>query len=98
MKLILEKDKLNMAPEQFLRKAGYNYIRDNRRGQDSHVRRLGRGFYPRFHMYAKENESQVIFNLHIDQKQPSYAGSHMHNAEYDGEVVETEIERLKGLI
>jgi len=38
-----------------------------------------------------------MFNLHLDQKQPSYAGAHAHNAEYEGEIVEREIERLKQL-
>ncbi len=87
-----------MNPEQFLRRAGYAYIRDRRSGQDSFVRRLGSGFYPRLHIYAEEQGEKAIFNLHLDQKQPSYGGSHMHNAEYDGEVVEGEIERLKQFI
>jgi hypothetical protein len=98
MKLILDKDQLNMAPEQFLRKAGYGYIRDRNSGQDSFVRRLGSGFYPRLHMYVEENDSRIVFNLHLDQKQPSYKGSHAHNAEYDSDVVVDEVNRLKQLI
>lgn len=82
----------------FLRHAGYANIYDRRSGQESCVRRLGGGFYPRFHMYIEERGEQIIFNLHLDQKQPSYAGAHAHNAEYDGEVVEGEIERLKNLL
>ena len=98
MKLTISKNQLNMAPEQFLRRAGYGYIRDRRSGKDSFVRRLGNGFYPRLHMYVSERDDQIIFNLHLDQKQASYAGAHAHNAEYDGEVIEAEIERLRGLI
>lgn len=87
-----------MHPEQFLRQAGYGYIRDHQTGMDSFVRRLGKGFYPRLHMYAVEKDNKIILDLHLDQKQASYAGAHKHNAEYEGEVVETEIERLKQLI
>ena len=98
MKLILNKNQLGMTPEQWLRRAGYAYIRDRERDVESFVRRLGNYHYPRLHMYVSENNGQVILNLHLDQKQASYQGSHMHNAEYDGEVVETEIARLKKLV
>ncbi len=85
-----------MPAEQFLRRAGYGYIRDRRSGQESFVRRFGAGFYPRLHMYFEEKGEQIIFNLHLDQKQASYEGAnHMHNADHEGPVVEAEIERLK---
>ena len=98
MKLIIDKNRLDAAPEQFLRRAGYGYIRDRRSGQDSFVRRLSNGFYPRLHMYIEEQGDKAILNLHLDQKQASYAGAHAHNAEYDGNIVEAEIERLENLI
>ena len=87
-----------MSGEQFLRKAGYGFIRDHFTGHESYVRRLGSGFYPRLHMYVEENANEIMLNLHLDQKQASYEGSHAHNAEYDGEIVEGEIERLKNLL
>lgn len=98
MKLILNKNVLGAHPEQFLRRAGYAYIRDRKTGKESFVRRLGNGFYPRLHMYFDQNGENVIFNLHLDQKQASYEGSHMHSGEYDGEVVAGEIERLRSLV
>ncbi len=98
MKLIINKNQLDTAPEQWLRKAGYAYIRDRKSGQDSFSRRLGGGFYPRFHMYFNESGGRIIFNLHLDQKQASYLGAHKHNAEYEGELVEAEIARLKNLL
>ncbi|MDD5072013.1 MAG: hypothetical protein PHQ42_04755 [Patescibacteria group bacterium] len=98
MKLIINKSELDTAPEQWLRRVGYAYIRDRRSGQESFVRRLGSNFYPRFHMYFIEENGKVIFNLHLDQKQASYAGAHKHNAEYGGEQVESEIARLKGML
>ncbi|MDD5294903.1 MAG: hypothetical protein PHP21_03215, partial [Patescibacteria group bacterium] len=72
--------------------------RDRRSGQDSFVRRLGGNFYPRLHMYFNEDGEKIIFNLHLDQKQASYQGAHMHNAEYGGELVGAEIARLKSLL
>jgi len=96
MKLILDKNILNQAPEQILRQAGYAYLIDRRSGQESYVRRLNRGFYPRFHLYLEDQANQVILNLHLDQKQASYEGSNAHNGEYDGETVEREVERIKG--
>lgn len=92
---MLDKNVLDQQPESLLRQAGYAYLMDRYTGQESYVRRLGRGFYPRFHLYLEENAGQVIFNLHLDQKQASYQGAHAHNAEYDGETVEAEMERIK---
>ncbi len=98
MKLILEENQLNMAPEPFLRRAGYGYFRDRRSGKESFSRRLGSGIFPKLHMYVSEQGEKIVFDLHLDQKQPSYGGSRMHNAEHDGEVVEGEIARLKELV
>ena len=98
MKLIINENQLAMSSELFLRQAGYTYIRDRHSGHDSFVRRLTRNHYPRLHMYVSEQDNKIIFNLHLDQKRASYAGSHAHSAEYEGEVVEGEIERLKGFI
>jgi len=87
-----------MNPERFLRRAGYGYIRDRRTGKDSFARRLGKGHYPRLHIYIKASDNSIIFDLHLDQKQASYAGAAKHSAEYEGEVVEEEIRRLRNRI
>lgn len=95
MKLILDNNQLDQAPANLLRQAGYAYLIDRNTGQESFIRGLGRGYYPRFHLYLVEQNGQVIFNLHLDQKQASYAGVHAHNAEYDGETVAMEMARIK---
>lgn len=97
MKLIIPKLKLNSSVDQFLRQAGYAYIKSYHTEKGSYVKRLGSGHYPRLHMYSKESSENLIFDLHLDQKQPSYKGSHAHNAEYDGPIIEGEINRLKQL-
>lgn len=46
-----------------------------------------------------ENQNKIlIFNLHLDQKKPSYKGSHAHSGEYDGKLVKEEAERIKSLL
>jgi hypothetical protein len=99
MKLAVNKKRLSLNPESFLRKTGYALIHDSVTGHDSYVRRFTRDHYPRFHMYFEDLDDRIVFNLHLDQKQASYKGAdHMHNAEYDSEAVAGEIERLKGFL
>ena len=64
------------------------------------VRQIHGRAYPRFHIYLKEDREKnlLFFNLHLDQKKPSYAGSHAHSGEYTGKVVEDETERIKKII
>jgi hypothetical protein len=78
-----------------LRRAGYAPFRDPRTGKESFVRRLGAGFYPRFHLYVtKDTDETAEWQLHLDQRKPSYAGSRAHAGEYDGPLVEEEKQRI----
>lgn len=101
MKIKLAKTELGgNPPAQWLRRAGYTLIHDYRSGQDSFSRRFNREHYPRFHLYVEEldNSEYLFFNLHLDHKQASYAGSKRHSADYDGDLVEGEAKRLKALM
>lgn len=80
----------NLDPVLVLRRAGYGQVMDRRATEVSYNRRLGSGFYPRFHAYINGS----VINLHLDQKQVSYEGSSAHSGEYDGDTVETEGERI----
>ncbi|MBI2476835.1 hypothetical protein HYV72_01545 [Candidatus Uhrbacteria bacterium] len=88
------KKPLGEHPDALMRKAGYAPFRDPKSGEHSYVRRLSGDFYPRFHCYVEEGQDIVTFNLHLDQKKPSYAG-HAHAGEYEGQTVEQEIARMK---
>jgi len=77
---------------EVVRRAGYGQVNDPRAAESSWSRRLGFGFYPRFHVYINSGE----INLHLDQKQASYEGSSAHNGEYEGEAVEMEAARIAG--
>ena len=82
----------------FLRRSGYAEINDYNSGKTSYVKRLSQQHYPRFHVYINEKDGLDVISLHLDQKKPSYAGSHAHSGEYDGQVVTQEGGRIKGLI
>lgn len=75
-----------------LRRSGYGLVRDRRNPEQSFSRRLGGGFYPRFHAYLNEGN---IINLHLDQKQASYKGQTKHSGEYDGQLVDQEAKRIR---
>jgi len=86
-----------------IRRCGYAQFRDPRSGDESFTRRLGTGFYPRFHLYVEERDDVLMLNLHLDQKQPSYPSTalgaggvrwHAHSGEYDGPTVENEAARI----
>lgn len=95
MKLTINKNELKDSLEHILRQAGYARIQDRNTGQSSFVRRLTGNYYPRFHIYLKEESAIALLNIHLDQKKASYPGAHAHNGEYEGEVVVAELERVK---
>ena len=83
----------------FARRAGYALIFDRFSQQESYVRRLGSGHYPRLHLYIQEKGDQLVFSLHLDQKRNSYQGFRRHSAEYgEHELVQEEVARLKRLL
>ena len=80
------------------REIGYKII-DTREGPEYNlVRKLGVDNFPRLHIYVKENGRDFSFSLHLDQKAPSYEGSHAHSGEYFGPIVEDEADRIKETI
>ena len=98
MRLTVFASQLNTTPAQFLRRAGYTYIRDRRSGQESYVRRLTGNFYPRLHCYVFDQGGQLTFNLHLDQRSTRYEGQRAHAGEYDGDIVRGEFERLQNAL
>ncbi len=78
-----------------MRTLGY-FFRDDKNGESDFVKVLGRDGYPRFHLYIKKENDNLIFNLHLDQKRPTYKGTAAHSGEYDDEgFVGKEAERIK---
>ena len=80
------------------RRIGYIIIDTKDNGEYNLVRKLTGNNYPRFHIYLKIAGDRFMFNLHLDQKQPSYKGTHAHSGEYAGLVVDDEADRIKNVL
>lgn len=91
-------NKLNTVLRNALRQCGYFENYDRCSEETSYIRSLGRGNYPRFHIYIKTAGDNLIFNVHIDQKQASYKGWTAHSGEYDSDIVNQEAERIKQIL
>jgi len=92
MKIKIQKSDLKNNLYSFLRKCGYTSF------YDSYIKILSSSGYPRFHLYINEEEKKYIFNLHLDQKKPSYGKETAHSGEYNGKVVEEEEKRIMDLL
>ena len=88
----------NKSINDIMRQIGYMPAYFQKAGEISVVRLLSKNDYPRFHLYIKQSGQDFSFNLHLDQKKPSYSGSHAHSGEYDGDVIEGEADRIKSLL
>lgn len=93
-------EKINESVVSLVRRLGYAPL-GSEGDEFSCVRNLGqgRGGYPRFHLFIKQGDAHsLIFNLHLDQKKPSYKGVSAHSGEYEGEVTEKEKQRIMSII
>ena len=81
--------------DRSIQRLGYALHIDRRTHEKSYVRRLDRDLFPRLHLYVEEKGENYSLNLHLDQRAPIYAGVTAHSGEYDGAVVEREMERIK---
>lgn len=96
MEFFFEKKLLKDNVYNLLKKLGYHFTgRNQKKSEIVFNRPLEGNRYPRFHLYLRINEDRVVFNLHLDQKKPSYKGTPAHSGEYEGEIVEKEAERIK---
>lgn len=89
---------LKRSINDIMRTVGYQPSYYQQDGRFSIVRLVGKNDYPRFHLYVKQNGANTLFDLHLDQKRPSYEGQTGHSGEYDGEVIIAEAERIRQLL
>lgn len=80
-----------------MRKIGYHFQKEDKEKKEFIFTRPPKD-YPRFHIYLKIENENLIFNLHLDQKRPIYKGASAHTGEYDSELVEKEAERIKQIL
>lgn len=83
-------------PIVFIRRCGYGEYYDKRLKKVSYMKRARMtDMFPRFHVYIDERGDEVVFDLHLDQKRPTYEGVSAHSGEYEGTAVEREGERIR---
>lgn len=93
--------KLYSNIHNLMRHCGYHFERKNKEELVfSRIIGQSKPGYPRFHAYVKVNpvSQQTLFNLHFDQKKPIYKGAAAHSAEYEGKLLEEEVERIKKIV
>lgn len=96
MQIKIEKIKEN--PVNLLRRAGYAFQR-HEGGEMSFIRPLAQAGYPRFHMYARVEDFNLLINIHLDQKKETYGENTRHHGEYENEgPLKTEVERINLII
>ncbi len=93
MKILLE-GPFRKNTRNIMRDLGYHFQGETIDSGELMFTRPDRG-YPRFHIYLREGEGKIMVNLHLDHKKPIYKNSVAHSAEYDGEIVESEGQRIK---
>lgn len=81
----------------FMRRLGYGeHIGHGQ--QISFSRRLSGADFPRHHAYVEDRLGGIQINLHLDQKPANLGSGAMHGGEYEGPLVEKEMERIKSMI
>jgi hypothetical protein len=81
-------------PVSLMRRAGYTFQRQEQE-EMSFIRPLAQSGYPRFHCYTTLSKSDLLINLHLDQKKHTYGEATRHHGEYEDEgPVSEEGERL----
>lgn len=76
-----------------IRRLGYGEHRGHE-GQLSYTLRVTGDLFPRYHAYIEDRERGLQVNLHVDQKAASYEGTSAHAGEYEGPLVEREMQRI----
>ena len=76
------------APEQARYRASAKGITQSVQHESQNAKRETRGAH---------EMKQLIINVHLDQKKPSYRTSHAHSADYEGDQIAAEAERITNL-
>jgi hypothetical protein len=94
MEFTIKKGEIKENLYVLMKRIGYHFQKKDEEKSELIFVRPPRG-YPRFHLFIKVENENLIFNLHLDQKKPIYKGAPAHAGEYEGETVEKEAERIK---
>lgn len=95
--MIIEAKNIQENPVNTLRRLGYIF-QHKVEGSDemSFIRPMASAGYPRFHIYARLNGSDLTINIHLDQKKETYGEDTRHHGEYENDgALKEEVRRLK---
>ena len=81
-----------------MRKCGYMPWRDPRSGENSYIRRLGAGYYPRFHVKIKRAGIAVIIDLHLDARRPMHKKGIRSFEDSESDIVIREAQRISNIV
>jgi len=74
-----------------MRRLGYHPHPKNQ----SFIRRISGGLFPRFHAYVSDHPEGVEIKLHLDQKGVCYSGQTAHSGDYeDNQALDQEKQRI----
>lgn len=88
---------INEHARNLMRRVGYGE-QQTRSGQLSYTKRISGERFPRYHAYVEDKDGGIQINLHVDQKEASYQGTSAHAGEYEGPLVEREMQRLAAFV
>lgn len=95
--MIIEAKNIQENPTNTMRRLGYIFQHKvEESGEMSFIRPMGSSGYPRFHIYARLNGSDLTLNIHLDQKRGTYGEDTRHHGEYENSgALKEEVRRLK---
>jgi hypothetical protein len=96
MEIIVEDSRQN--DKYLMRKCGYMPWRNPRSGETSYIRKLGGGYYPRFHIKVRKMGSRLIFDLHLDSRRPMHKIGIRTYEDEESRIVSSEADRIKKFI
>lgn len=97
MEIHLENPRFNET--NLMRRCGYKPWRDPRRGGISFIRRLGRSYYPRFHVKTRREAGRaLIIDLHLDARRPMHRPGIRCYEDEESQVVQAEAARIQSLL
>ena len=95
MHIEIPKEKIRENIPNFMRRLGYQPLRDPRSRELGYVRRLGAGFYPRFHAHPSlDQDGNLIIDLQFENAKPMHMRG-TTRVENEGDVLDEEVERIK---
>ena len=91
-------DNIQDNPATLLRRAGYTFQYE-KDGEMSFVRPLASAGYPRFHLYARVDKTNLLISFHLYQKAHTYGEDTRHHGEYENEgALKQEADHLKKVL